>query len=227
MNAPAEPVVAAQAPAYAWRGGPRLRFPPFAVARGEKLFVHGPSGSGKSTLLGLLAGVLQPAEGAVRVLGQDLARLRGGRRDRFRAEHVGYVFQQFNLLPYLDVAANVALACRFSRSRHARATAAGPLAAEIARLLAALELDGAALRRRSAGELSVGQQQRVAAARALVGGPELLIADEPTSALDADARDAFIRLLLAECARHGTSVVFVSHDLALAGHFDRSLRLAA
>ncbi|PWK93021.1 ATP-binding cassette domain-containing protein [Fulvimonas soli] len=213
---------------FAWDGRRDvLVLPHFDVARGERVFVCGPSGSGKSTLLGLLAGVGVPREGRVVLLDTVLSGLSSAQRDRFRADHVGYVFQQFNLLPYLGLVDNVLLGCAFSARRTACAALHGTPRAEAERLLAALGLDAAPLRRRSVAALSVGQQQRVAAARALIGSPELVLADEPTSALDAEARDAFVALLLAECRRNGSAVVFVSHDLALARHFDRIVRLPA
>jgi putative ABC transport system ATP-binding protein len=220
------PVVRSTGLGYTWPGGRRLYFPPIVLAAGETLFVHGPSGSGKSTLLGLLAGVLVPDEGSLFLLDRPLVETSRSGRDRLRADHIGYIFQQFNLLPYLDVVTNVELACRFSPSRLATATAHGSLRDETNRLLQALALDPDEMRLRKASTLSVGQQQRVAAARALIGGPRLLIADEPTSALDADARAAFVELMLAECMRHRTGVVFVSHDLGLVPHFDSMLRIA-
>ena len=209
---------------FGWRPGePVLDMPALAVARGERLFLHGPSGSGKSTLLGLVGGVLVPGQGTVRLLGTDLGSLGAAGRDAFRADHVGFVFQLFNLLPYLSVLDNVQLPARFSR---ARAQRAGDARNEARRLLGELGLEDAGLLARPASALSVGQQQRVAVARALFGRPEILVADEPTSALDADARAAFIDLLVKECAQSGTSVLFVSHDVSLATHFDRSLSLS-
>jgi putative ABC transport system ATP-binding protein len=191
------------------------------IGAGEAVFLHGPSGCGKSTLLGLLAGVLVARQGRVEVLGRDWGALAGARRDAHRADHVGYVFQQFNLLPYLSVLDNVRLPCRFSKRRAARTPAGAPEAL----------LDRVALPRERwsspAAELSVGQQQRVAAARALVGAPELVIADEPTSALDAALRDDFMALLLGACREHGSTLVFVSHDERLAERFDRRLSLPA
>ena len=189
------------------------------IGAGEAVFLHGPSGCGKSTLLGLLAGVLVAADGHVSVLGQDWAALRGARRDAMRADHVGYIFQQFNLLPWLSVLDNVRLPCRFSA---ARARRAGAGAAE--KLLDRVGLP-AALWPRPAAELSVGQQQRVAAARALVGAPELVIADEPTSALDAALRDGFMALLMDAVRESAATLVFVSHDERLAARFDRRLSL--
>lgn len=201
---------------------PLLAIDHFALAAGERLFLHGPSGSGKSTLINLLAGVATPQQGEVRVLGEPLSRCSGSRRDRFRADHIGLIFQQFNLLPYLSVLENVRLPCDFSSVRRQRA---GDVDGSARALLAALGL-GETLWRRPVGQLSVGQQQRVAAARALIGAPALIIADEPTSSLDADARDAFIDLLLDQARRCGSAVLFVSHDRALAAHFDRSVALA-
>jgi putative ABC transport system ATP-binding protein len=192
-----------------------------AVARGERLFLKGPSGSGKSTLLNLLGAVTVPRRGTVSVLGQDLTTLPGARRDRFRADHVGFIFQLFNLVPYLTVLDNVLLPLRFSRVRRERI---GDQRAEAQRLITHLGLAPELLDRPATG-LSVGQQQRVAAARALIGGPELVIADEPTSALDADTRALFIRLLLDECAGQDATLVFVSHDAALEPLFDRGLNL--
>jgi len=198
------------------------------VARGQTLFLHGPSGSGKSTLLGLLAGVLAPSSGDVHILDASFGSMSAAVRDRFRANHLGYIFQQFNLLPFLTPVENVLLGCAWSAERSKRAGGThARMVEEAQRLLAALGLGAHIWSRAKTGELSVGQQQRVAAARALMGGPELLLADEPTSALDASSRDAFLKLLLDECGLHGTSVVFVSHDMALARHFDRSVALAS
>lgn len=194
--------------------------------KGEQVFLHGASGSGKSTLLNLLGGVLAPVSGRIEVLGHPLSALTATQRDRFRVDHVGFIFQQFNLIPYLSVLDNVLLPTRFSRRRRTRALEnAAHLQAEAGRLLTHLDLD-TGLWRRSASDLSVGQQQRVAAARALIGRPELVIADEPTSALDAERQDAFLDLLGRECAGAGASLIFVSHDRRLAGHFQRTLSMA-
>lgn len=196
------------------------------MAHGESVFIHGPSGSGKSTLLSLLAGVHAPAAGELRVLGCDIGRMSLVQRDRFRADHIGYIFQQFNLLPYVSVMANVLLPCKLSRVRRQRANAAGGPVEQARELLSRLDI-GPGLREREAAALSVGQQQRVAAARALIGQPQLVIADEPTSALDAGRREAFMELLLRACGAAGASLVFVSHDTALSKRFDRSCDLSA
>ena len=212
---------------FSWPGAaaPTLAIDELTLAAGRTVFLHGPSGCGKSTLLGLLAGVLLPSSGQVSLLGRSWAGLRASRRDAFRADHVGYIFQQFNLLPYLSVLDNVRLPCRFSRRRAERATARGEEGGA-ERLLERVGLP-ASLWARPAAQLSVGQQQRVAAARALIGAPELVIADEPTSALDADRRDAFMDLLLGECAAAGSTLIFVSHDQRLAARFSQQLSLPA
>jgi putative ABC transport system ATP-binding protein len=163
----------------------------------------------------------------VRVLGQDLGALGGAERDRFRADHIGFVFQMFNLIPYLSVIENVTLPCGFSDRRRRRAERAGGSAGQEAiRLLQHLDMADSDLLRKPVTALSVGQQQRVAAARALIGAPELVIADEPTSALDADRRQAFIELLFRECGGEQATLVFVSHDASLCDLFDRTVQLA-
>ncbi|MCW3149655.1 ABC transporter ATP-binding protein [Stutzerimonas stutzeri] len=221
------PLLALDNLGFAWPGQAELLdISSFQLARGESLFLKGPSGSGKTTLLGLIGGVQRAGRGSVRLLGEDLGRLSAGARDRFRVDHTGYIFQQFNLLPFLAVRENVCLPCRFSRLRASRAIQRhGGLPQAAAALLEQLGLPTALLERR-ADSLSIGQQQRVAAARALIGQPELVIADEPTSALDADSREAFLQLLFAECRAAGASLLFVSHDQSLAPLFDRSLALA-
>lgn len=210
---------------FAWQAklGNVLSIPTFDLARGERCFLRGPSGTGKTTLLSLLGGMVVPDSGTISVDGIDVGQLNGPRRDRFRADRIGYIFQMFNLIPYLSPLQNVLLPCRFSSQRLARLD--GEPAAEASRLLSQLGLSSDIIHRRAAA-LSVGQQQRVAAARALIGKPAIVIADEPTSSLDSDARGSFIELLFDECQRNGTSVLFVSHDQALASHFDRSLDLA-
>jgi putative ABC transport system ATP-binding protein len=214
---------------FAWRGNldPVLKIEKLQIGQGERIFIEGPSGSGKSTLLGLIAGVLVPQQGVIQVNGCHLNTLNGAARDRYRADHIGYIYQMFNLIPYLSVVENVTLPCRFSSRRRDRASAqSAGWQAEALRLLNHLGMDGSDVLPKPVTELSVGQQQRVAAARALIGAPELLIADEPTSSLDADRREAFIRLLFNECRRDETTIVFVSHDIGLESLFDRTVRLA-
>ena len=213
---------------FAWRDDlePVLMIEHLQINQGERVFIAGPSGCGKSTLLSLLAGVVIPQQGIIQVNGSQLNSLGGAARDRFRADNIGYIYQMFNLIPYLSVVENVTLPCRFSSIRRNRASArSSGYINEAFRLLNHLGMDDAAVIDKPVTELSVGQQQRVAAARALIGTPEILIADEPTSSLDADRQEAFIKLLFNECDRKDTTVVFVSHDTGLETLFDRTIRL--
>ncbi|KKW68230.1 methionine ABC transporter ATP-binding protein [Lampropedia cohaerens] len=214
---------------FRWPGqaSPCLLIDAFSVAAGESVFLHGPSGSGKSTLLSLLAGVFLPQQGEVLLAGKRWSAMGSAARDRHRADQLGYIFQQFNLLPYLSVLDNVLLPCRFSTRRaQAARQAHGTLVASARHWLAAMGLPEASWQR-PARALSVGQQQRVAAARALIGAPPVVIADEPTSALDEDRRDRFMDLLFQACGQAGSTLVFVSHDQRLAARFARQVSLPA
>ena len=224
MTAP-EPIVELTDVHFAWRRGQGfgLSIGKFEVGAGERVLLVGPSGAGKSTLLALLAGVAVPDAGAVTVMSQRLDQMRGPARDRFRAAHLGVIFQQFNLLPYLSVRDNVLLPLRLSRTR--RRQVAEP-EAEADRLLQGLGMDEPGLPTQSASTLSTGQQQRVAAARALIGNPALIIADEPTSALDRARQADFLDLLFAQSGLAGSAVIMVSHDESLAPHFARTVDLA-
>ncbi|HAO36928.1 MAG TPA: methionine ABC transporter ATP-binding protein [Hyphomonas sp.] len=220
-----DPVVSISDLRFAWAPGRDvLDIESFTLNAGERLFLRGASGSGKSTLLGIVAGVLEAGSGSVQILGHELTTLKPAARDRLRADHLGVIFQMFNLVPYLSVIGNVTLPLRFSPKR--RAAIDGTEENEARRLLARLGLTDESLLSRRVSDLSVGQQQRVAAARALIGGPEIVIADEPTSALDAHVRDQFISLLSEEAQRTGAALLFVSHDAGLADHFDRAVDLS-
>jgi putative ABC transport system ATP-binding protein len=220
-----EPAIDITGLEFAWGSAPLLQIAQLRVERGERVFLTGASGSGKSTLLSLIGGVLLPRRGTLRVIGSNLNALRAGERDRFRGEHLGFIFQMFNLIPYLTILQNVILPLQFSPARAERLGVTSP-EDEAIRLLAALGLGAGEFVNRPVIKLSMGQQQRVAAARALIGRPQVLIADEPTSSLDADARQDFLRLLMNECQESGTTVLFVSHDRSLSPLFDRSLALA-
>lgn len=192
-----------------------------SLAAGETLLLLGESGSGKSTLLSLVCGTIAPQTGRIRVAGTDLTALSGAARDRFRAEQIGVIFQQFNLLPFGSVADNICLPLRFAPERRRRA---GNASIEVATLLAALNLP-LGIRTDRARNLSVGQQQRVAVARALIGQPPLIVADEPTSALDAGTQAAFLDLLFAQIEANGQSLLMVSHDSRLKDRFDSAVRM--
>lgn len=211
--------------AFTWQGRTQftLTVPALDVAEGEKLFLLGQSGSGKSTLLSLICGITQPQSGAVVVDGVDLGTLRPSARDRLRAERIGVIFQMFNLLPYASPLENILLQLSFAPERRKRL---GNAQDEALRLTAALGLDDQLVLHAQTTELSIGQQQRVAAARALIGHPKLIIADEPTSSLDANSQAAFLDLLMVQAEEAGATLVMVSHDARLASHFDRSVDLA-
>ena len=225
MTAPGRPgdAIAIDSLHFSYDTGPRvIDIPRLEIARGSRVFLHGPSGCGKTTLLGILAGVLQATHGAVRVLDRDLVTMRGAQRDAFRAEHIGYVFQQFNLIPYLSAYDNIALPCRLDARRRARL---GNVTLDAAVRDVASQLDITGLLHQQSTALSVGQQQRVAAARALLGAPELVICDEPTSSLDTDRRNAFLDLLARSVEQAHATLLYVSHDASLGAHFDVQLSL--
>ncbi|WP_229702241.1 ABC transporter ATP-binding protein [Bowmanella pacifica] len=207
-----QPVIQLDNLAFSWEDKPLLDIRHWQVNKGQRVFLYGPSGSGKSTLLNLLSGILKPQRGSINLLGQELTTLSAGKRDRFRARHIGMIFQQFNLLPYLSVRENIELAWKFGGNGE-------PDVAFLKHMLERLELHDGLLTRK-ASHLSVGQQQRVAVARALLNKPEIIIADEPTSALDSELRDQFLHLLLGCAQETDATVVFVSHDKTLQDYFD-------
>jgi ABC-type lipoprotein export system ATPase subunit len=189
-----------------------LRVPRLELARGATLAVTGESGSGKTTLLHLVAGILPVQSGRLRVAGESLEGLGEGARDRLRARHVGYVFQAFHLLPGLTALENVALGLSF------RPRGAGLAPRQAAReALARVGLGDRAHHR--PGQLSTGQQQRVAVARALAGRPTLVLADEPTASLDRARADEALDLLISFAAECGAALLVVTHDAAALARF--------
>ncbi|MGH1576443.1 ABC transporter ATP-binding protein [Planktotalea sp.] len=218
-----DPILNLESTRYRWpgRAGFELSIPTLSLAPSETVLLLGESGSGKSTLLSLICGTILADEGRVSVAGCDIARLSAGKRDGFRAEQIGLIFQQFNLLPFASVEDNILLPLQFAPKRRSRVL---DTKAEAKRLCQDLELPSDIMTMR-AGTLSVGQQQRVAAARALIGAPPLIIADEPTSALDAETQARFLDLLFAQSRAHGTTLLMVSHDARLSRQFDRVLQM--
>lgn len=194
----------------------QLSLPELTLQQGQHLFIKGASGSGKTTLLNLLAGIITPKQGEIKLGGEQFSSLSPAKRDTLRARNIGVVFQQLNLITYLSVLDNVLLSGHFA----GLAKTAGEQRAKT--LLQSLGL-GPELISQPAAALSVGQQQRVAIARALLTRPALLIADEPTSALDADNRDSFMQVLLEQAGACQTSVIFVSHDASLRRYFSQQL----
>ena len=188
------------------------------IESGERVFLYGPSGHGKSTLLNLTSGVLKADKGEVNVLGQDLTTLSQSKRDHLRGEKIGYIFQIFNLIPYLTVKENIVLPCMINKKR----------ANEDFHKQAEELIDSLGLREhinKKVTDLSIGQQQRVAAARALIGNPEMIIADEPTSALDEKNTREFMELLMSVWEKKKFTLIFVSHDERLKSYFSRSISL--
>ena len=205
---------------------PLLEVNAFNIEPGERIFLHGPSGCGKSTLLNIVGGVLSPNSGTIRFLGDNLTQKKASALDRIRGDRMGFIFQTFNLLPYLTATENVILPCQFSAIKTKKVLSqASSLKEEAHRLLSSLQLAPEEHEGKAVTQLSIGQQQRVATARAMMGSPELIIADEPTSALDADTRNIFLDLLFAESSRLGSSILFVSHDFELGKKFDRCISL--
>jgi putative ABC transport system ATP-binding protein len=198
---------------------PVLNISSWTVSEGDSVFLQGQSGSGKSTLLALLSGLEVPTRGDVSVLGHSVSSMNSRERDRFRANRIGVVFQQFNLIPFLSVIDNILLAAQFAE------TQLGSARDRAEELLTRVGL-GPSLYRRHAAGLSIGQQQRVAIVRALINQPALLLVDEPTSALDQCNRDNFLELLLEILDESDCSMVFVSHDPTIAQKFDHRIELS-
>ena len=189
------------------------------IENGEKVFLYGPSGFGKSTLLNILAGVLEVEKGSVEVLGKNLHSISQSARDHLRGEEVGYIFQIFNLIPYLNIKENITLPCLINKKR-AEGIDYNLQADELIKILGLTEHA-----HKNVTDLSIGQQQRVAAARALIGNPKLIIADEPTSSLDEKNTNEFMELLLSEWDKRKFTLVFVSHDTRLKSYFQKSISL--
>lgn len=221
-----EPAIRLRDVAFRWPGTDAFSITvhDFQIAAGTSVLLLGESGSGKSTLLSLICGIFKPDRGSVAVCGTELTGLSAVRRDRFRADNIGVIFQMFNLLPYATALDNVVLPLHFAPKRRSNLSRQ-PKAAALA-LLTALGLDAQMIGGRSASRLSVGQQQRVAVARALIGAPALIIADEPTSALDADNQAVFLDLLFEQTAKANATLLMVSHDRRLSERFDMTLDLA-
>lgn len=194
---------------------PILDIPHFEVAGGEQMVLVGRSGCGKTTLLHVIAGISQPDEGLVQIAGCDITRLPEAGRDRFRADHLGYVFQTFNLLPGFSALENVLLGMAFARDR-----------TEPDRAVQLLKRVGLGHRlTHKPAALSVGEQQRVAVARALANRPKLLLADEPTANVDARNQQQIVDLIRETCTEENVALVLVTHTSEVAEQFGRVERL--
>ena len=189
----------------------------FDARHGDVTMVMGPSGSGKSTLVAVLSGLMKPDEGKVQALGDDLWSRGGGRIDRFRLDHCGFIFQGFNLFPALSALGQVTTVLKYQGIGHDEARA---IAVEA---LTEVGLEKKLNQRPS--EMSGGEKQRVAIARAIAKRPSLLFADEPTSALDGENGQVVIRLLRRAATDHGAAVICVTHDVRLEAYADRVIHL--
>jgi putative ABC transport system ATP-binding protein len=213
--------------AFAWpKQKPLYSDVSFELYPGQKLLITGPSGCGKSTLLNLLAGVVEPSSGSIWIHEENIHDLSASAKDQLRGEQMGFIFQQFNLLPYLSVRDNILLPAHLFAKRQASAIAQfGSLDHALRYYMNHLGLS-TDLENQAAHRLSIGQQQRVAAARAFMGKPSIVIADEPTSALDEANQAQLLKLFFALANEQQTALLMVSHDPRLSPYFDRQLQLA-
>ena len=201
---------------YHYQQGKKIVFPDIGLKRGQRLLISGFSGCGKTTLLSLIAGALKLQAGDIKFDGINYSTMSSLLLDQFRADHIGYIFQTLNLIPFLSVSENIALGVRFSQSRKSKVS---NLSQEVLRLVNSLGLEREALKI-PVSRLSVGQQQRVAAARALIGKPDLILADEPTSALDSDTTKKFLNEVMETFDSNKQAIIMVSHDESIAPYFD-------
>ena len=212
--------------AFAWpKQQPLYSHIAFELHPGQKLLITGPSGCGKSTLLNLLAGVVEPSSGSIWIHEQRIHDLSASAKDQLRGEQMGFIFQQFNLLPYLSVRDNIALPAHlFAKRKAAAVNQFGSLDEAVRYYMNHLGLSRD-LESQPAHLLSIGQQQRVAAARAFMGKPSIVIADEPTSALDEANQTQLLNLFFELANEQQTALLMVSHDPRLHSYFDRQLQL--
>ncbi len=199
----------------------KIFVPNLEIKKGEKVLLLGESGSGKTTLLSLICGFLNPLSGSISINGNTINKLSSKTKDEYRADNIGIIFQQFNLLPYANVVDNVLLPLYFSQARSKNIVNKRAAALELFKQLR-LPDDIAQYR---ASNLSVGQQQRVAVARALIGNPSLIIADEPTSSLDTNAQQLFLDLMFKQISENNSTLLMVSHDKSLSNRFDRQINI--
>ena len=199
----------------------KIYVPKLNIGQGEKVLLLGESGSGKTTLLSLICGFLSPISGDIYLNEKKINDLTASNRDQYRSDNIGIIFQQFNLLPYANVIDNILLPLHFSKVRANRTKNHRETAVS---LCESLRLPNT-ITNTNASNLSVGQQQRVAVARALIGNPSLIIADEPTSSLDTDAQNIFLELMFAQIENNNSTLLMVSHDTSLSNNFDRVINI--
>ena len=199
----------------------KIFVPELKIYDGEKILLLGESGSGKTTLLSLICGFLSPLSGDIFLNQNSIIGLSASKRDQYRSDHIGIIFQQFNLLPYANVIDNITLPLYFSKDRAIKAQNQKQAAINLCKSLRLPDN----VKDKKASQLSVGQQQRVAVARALIGNPQLIIADEPTSSLDTEAQQIFINLMFSQIEKNNSTLLMVSHDQSLSSNFDRTINI--
>ena len=195
----------------------KIFVPKLEVGRGKKVLFLGESGSGKTTLLSLICGFLEPLSGSISINDKIISDLTSTNKDAYRSDNIGIIFQQFNLLPYANVIDNIILPLYFSKQRSKKVENKINAAMNLCDQLRLPE----SILNQKASNLSVGQQQRVAVARALIGSPSIIVADEPTSSLDAEAQELFLDLMFDQISKNSSTLLMVSHDKSLTNYFDQ------
>ncbi len=195
----------------------KIFVPKLEVGRGKKVLFLGESGSGKTTLLSLICGFLEPLSGSISINDKIISNLTSTNKDAYRSDNIGIIFQQFNLLPYANVIDNIVLPLYFSKQRSKKVENKTNAAMTLCDQLRLPE----SILNQKASNLSVGQQQRVAVARALIGSPSIIVADEPTSSLDTEAQELFLDLMFDQISKNSSTLLMVSHDKSLTNYFDQ------
>lgn len=195
----------------------KIFVPKLEVGRGKKVLFLGESGSGKTTLLSLICGFLEPFSGSISINDKIISNLTSINKDTYRSDNIGIIFQQFNLLPYANVVDNIILPLYFSKQRSKKVENKINAAMNLCDQLRLPE----SILNQKASNLSVGQQQRVAVARALIGSPSIIVADEPTSSLDTEAQELFLDLMFDQISKNSSTLLMVSHDKSLTNYFDQ------
>ena len=195
----------------------KIFVPKLEVGRGKKVLFLGESGSGKTTLLSLICGFLEPLSGSISINDKIISDLTSTNKDAYRSDNIGIIFQQFNLLPYANVIDNIILPLYFSKQRSKKVENKINSAISLCNQLRLPE----SILNQKASHLSVGQQQRVAVARALIGSPSIIVADEPTSSLDTEAQELFLNLMFDQISKNSSTLLMVSHDKSLTNYFDQ------
>ena len=205
-------VIHSYAPSSQWT----LKISDWEIEENKSVFIHGPSGCGKTTLLRLIAGLINPIQGSISVFNQRIDLMNQREKDRFRAKNIGFVFQEFNLVPYLSAIENVRLAQKFAGQKIKMV--------DLFALFSNLNLKDHDLYKPTS-QLSIGEKQRVAIVRAMINRPNLIIADEPTSSLDKTNKEDFMNLLMDSSESNGTLLLFVSHEFQLSSSFNKVIAL--